>query len=136
MLTNWEGFLPIEGVVIIVEDDDMLRALLIQIIKDLGAAHHAFASADEALMHMLAKPEDFALVVTDHGVPGQIKGAEYLHMVAQRWPQLPTILTSGYELEASVVPEGTLYIQKPWTIDNLVIALASLLQPGVPVQRI
>jgi|GEM_PF-489802 len=135
VLTNWEGILPIEGTIIVVEDDDTLRAVMTEILTDIGARCSAFVTADDALMHMLSATGTNVLVVADHGVPGQIKGAEFLSMVAQRWPGLPSILTSGYELEASLIPEGTIYLQKPWSIDVLVIAIAELLQPGLPVRR-
>lgn len=136
MLANWEGMLPIEAPVIVVEDDDTLRAVITEILVDIGACCIAFGTADDALMHMLSTPNDHALVVADHGVPGQIKGAEFLSMVAQRWPGLPSILTSGYELEGAIVPEGAVYLQKPWSMDVLVSAIAELIQPGVPVRRI
>lgn len=136
MLTNWEGVLPIEDSVIVVEDDDILRTVMTEILTDIGAHHVAFVTADDALIHMLTNPGTAALVIADHGVPGQIRGAEFLSMVAQRWPGLPSILTSGYELEAALVPESTVYLQKPWSIDVLVIAIAELLQPGIPVRRI
>lgn len=135
VLTSWDGILPIEGAVIVVEDDDTLRSVMTEIFTDTGARCIAFVTADDALMHMLSAADTNALVVADHGVPGQIKGAEFLSMVAQRWPGLPSILTSGYELGAYVVLEGTVYLQKPWSIDVLVIAIAELLQPGVPVRR-
>ncbi|SDJ52836.1 response regulator [Pseudomonas abietaniphila] len=136
VLTNWEGILPIEGSIVVVEDDDILRTVMTEILTDIGAHYVAFVTADDALIHMLKNADGTALVIADHGVPGQIRGAEFLSMVAQRWPGLPSILTSGYELDASLVPEKTVYLQKPWSIDVLVIAIAELLQPGIPVRRI
>lgn len=128
--------MPIDGIVIVVEDDGLLCTLMTEIIIDLGAQCRAFPTADDALMHMLAGADDLALVIADHGVPGQIQGAEFLHMVVQRWPSLPVILTSGYEMEASTAPEGAIYLQKPWSIDTLVLAVAELLQPGIPVRKV
>lgn len=135
MLTEWKGVLPIEGVIIVVEDDDTLRAIMAEILEDIGAASQSFCTADEALIHMLTTTDKLALVVADYGVPGQLNGAEFLSMVAQRWPGLPLILTSGYELEASVLPKDVIYLQKPWPIDALVVAIAEQLQPGVEVGR-
>lgn len=136
LIANWEGLLPIVGDVVVVEDDEILRALMIDILDDIGASSQAFGSADDALMHMLSGRDKCVMVIADHGVPGQIKGTEFASMVAQKWPGTPTILTSGYELDASTVPAGVIYLQKPWSVDLLVLAIAELLQPGVPVRRI
>lgn len=136
VIAAWEGILPINGRVIVVEDDQTLRMLMTEILADLGASSLAFNTADDALMHMLSSSDECVLVVADHGVPGQIQGAEFVAMVAEKWPQTAAILTSGYELDASAVPTGAVYLQKPWSIDLLIIALAELLQPGVPVRRI
>lgn len=46
---------------------------------------------------------DCSLIVVDHGVPGGIKGMEFISMAHERWPGLPAILTSGYQLDASQV---------------------------------
>ncbi|MNP79630.1 hypothetical protein D3C76_1775180 [compost metagenome] len=53
-------------------------------------------------------------------------------MVKAKWPATATILTSGYELDASIVPYSTTYLAKPWSIDDLVMAVVNLLQPGRP----
>jgi DNA-binding NtrC family response regulator len=136
VLTEWKGVLPIEGVIIVVEDDDTLRTIMTEILGDIGATTQSFCTADEALIYMLTTTNDLALVVADYGVPGQINGAEFLNLVAQRWPGLPSILTSGYELDASVIPQDVVYLQKPWPIDALVIAVAEQLQPGIEAKRV
>lgn len=135
VIENWEGILPLKGDVIVVEDDDLLRSVITEVLIDIGSTFYAFSTADDALMHMLSAKTGCALVVADHGVPGQIKGTEFVNLVCQKWPGTAAILTSGYELDASSVPAGTIYLQKPWSIDMLVLAVAELLQPGVPVRR-
>ncbi|MNI89746.1 hypothetical protein D3C73_1471880 [compost metagenome] len=80
-------------------------------------------------------PDGCALVIADHGLPGQLQGTEFIEMIKVKWPAAATILTSGHSLDPSVVPSSTTYLGKPWTLDDLVMAVASLLQPGYPLVK-
>jgi DNA-binding NtrC family response regulator len=132
---NWEGILPIQGEVVVVEDDPTLRSLMVDIVAEIGAKALAFETADDALTHLLQAHEQCRLVIADHGVPGQIQGIEFIEMVRSRWPTIAAILTSGYLLDPETVPASTIYLHKPWSLDDLVIAVASLLQPDSPIRR-
>lgn len=85
------------------EDDLTLRTLLVEILSELGAACAAFDNAEDALINMLGLKDECSLIVVDHGVPGSIQGMEFISMAHERWPGLPAILTSGYQLDASHV---------------------------------
>lgn len=135
MNVNWEGILPIQGEVVIVEDDPTLRSLMVDIVAEIGAKALAFETADDALTHLLQAHEQCRLVIADHGVPGQIQGIEFIEMVRSRWPTIAAILTSGYLIDPETVPASTIYLHKPWSLDDLVIAVASLLQPDSPIRR-
>jgi DNA-binding NtrC family response regulator len=132
---NWEGILPIQGEVVVVEDDPTLRSLMVDIVAEIGAKALAFETADDALTHLLQAHEQCRLVIADHGVPGQIQGIEFIEMVRSRWPTIAAILTSGYLIDPETVPASTIYLHKPWSLDDLVIAVASLLQPDSPIRR-
>ncbi|WP_149086516.1 response regulator [Pseudomonas prosekii] len=135
MKVNWEGILPIEGVVVVVEDDPTLRFLMVDIVAEIGAKAIAFETADDALTHLLQAHEKCRLVIADHGVPGQIQGTEFIEMVRGRWPAISAILTSGYLINPETIPPSTIYLHKPWALDDFVIAVASLLQPGYPIRK-
>lgn len=136
MNINWGQMLPIEGVIIAVEDDPVLRPLMVAILSELGADVLGFESADDALIHMLGNPGAYPLVVVDHGLPGRIKGAEFIEMAKARWPSIAAILTSGYDLASTSIPPETIYLQKPWSLDDLVVSVVKLLQPGYPIAKI
>jgi DNA-binding NtrC family response regulator len=132
---NWEGILPIQGEVVVVEDDPTLRSLMVDIVAEIGAKALAFETADDALTHLLQSHEQCRLVIADHGVPGQIQGIEFIEMVRSRWPSISAILTSGYLIDPETVPASTIYLHKPWSLDDLVIAVTSLLQPDHPIRK-
>ncbi|UDU83140.1 response regulator [Pseudomonas sp. HN2-3] len=135
MIAKWAGFLPIEGHIVIVEDDHTLRSLMGEIVSEIGAEAVSFVTADDALTHLLQTPDKCRLVIADHGVPGQVQGIEFIEMVNSRWPTIASILTSGYEIEPETVPRGTIYLHKPWSLDELMVAIATSLQPGTPVYK-
>ncbi|WP_426208139.1 response regulator [Pseudomonas sp. TWR2-1-1] len=133
MIVQWEGFLPIEGSVIVIEDDPTLRALMEEIVSEVGGKALSFETADDALTYLLQTHEQCRLVIADHGVPGQIQGIEFIEMVGSRWPSISAILTSGYLIDPEAVPASSIYLHKPWSLDDFVIAMATLLQPGVAI---
>lgn len=135
MKVNWEGILPIQGEIVIIEDDPTLRSLMVDIVAEIGAEAVAFNTADDALTYLLEAHDQCRLVIADHGVPGQIQGTEFIEMVRGRWPYIAAILTSGYLIDPATVPPATIYLHKPWSLDDLVVAVASLLQPDYPIRK-
>lgn len=135
MNIDWEGILPISGQIVIVEDDPTLRLLMVDIANEIGAEAVAFDTADDALTYLLQAHDQCRLVIADHGVPGQIQGIAFIEMVKSRWPSISAILTSGYELDSELVPAATLYLHKPWALNDLVTAVTSLLQPDSPIRK-
>lgn len=51
------------------------------------------------------------------------------------WRSTARILTSGYALDPSIVPSSTTYLDKPWSLNDLVMAVANLLQPDRPLEK-
>ena len=112
-----------------------MRSLMLDIVVEIGAKALAFETADDALTHLLQSHEQCCLVIADHGVPGQIQGIEFIEMVRSRWPTISAILTSGYLIAPEAVPASTIYLHKPWSLDDMVIAVTSLLQPDAPIRK-
>lgn len=135
MNVNWEGILPIWGKVIVIEDDPTLQMLLIDIMKEIGAETVAFDTADDALTYLLEEHGECVLVIADHGVPGQVQGTEFIRMVKGRWAHIAAILTSGYLVDPEAVPADAIYLHKPWSLDDMVVAVAALVQPGIPISK-
>ncbi|MDQ0121550.1 DNA-binding NtrC family response regulator [Pseudomonas lini] len=123
---------PIDGEIVVVEDDALLRSLVLEILMEVGAHCVAFGNADDALIHMLTSHTRCALIIADHGLPGQIQGAELAALAHSRWPEIPAIITSGWSDTFIGLPPTTNFLAKPWTLEGLVMAVANTLQPGVP----
>ncbi|UVM50710.1 response regulator [Pseudomonas sp. B21-015] len=126
---------PIDGEIVVVEDDPLLRDLMQDILVDVGAQCVAFSSGDDALIYLLQSDTKCALIIADHGLPGQVQGAELAELVRGRWPEIPIVITSGWTDTFIGLPGATNFLPKPWTLEGLVTAVAELLQPGVPVSK-
>lgn len=136
MNVNWEGIKPIRGEIVVIEDDPTLQMLMTDILAEIGAKTVAFDTADDALAYLIAAHDRCLLVIADHGVPGQVQGIEFIEMVKGKWPNIAAILTSGYLIEPGAVPADTIYLHKPWSLDEMVGAVAELVQPDLPIRKL
>ncbi|WP_158896542.1 MULTISPECIES: response regulator [unclassified Pseudomonas] len=110
--------------IVVVEDNDTLSSLLEDFFADRGAKATYFDNADDALVAILkeGKPD---LLITDQLLPGQLKGTDLVQLLLGRWPDLPTVLTTGYGYEIGRdLPAQVVYLQKPWLLDALEKAIA------------
>lgn len=107
--------------VVVIEDNGMLAELLGNHLEErLQWACTRFDNADDALVHLLQQQDAPALVITDHLMPGQLRGGELAQMLLQRWPELPMVITSGYGYEiTTALPPQVIFLQKPWTLDEV-----------------
>lgn len=116
--------------VIIVEDDDVLRQLLSDFFSDHGLINQAFETADDALIYLLELRVSPSLVFTDHLLPGQVSGVEFVNMICKRWPEVPVIVNSGFESDEIMqdCADQVVYLQKPWDLEKLALAVQHALQ--------
>lgn len=119
--------------VLVLEDDQTLRTLLSDIIRTLGGNCTTFENADDALIKLLEQHGGFSLTIADHGLPGSIKGMEFLSMIQQKWPDLPCILTSGFNLDIAELNPQTVFLFKPWTLEQLLDAIDRALSLKPPM---
>lgn len=124
---------PINGKVIVIEDEEMLRTLMTDILEEVGAECEGFSNADDALMHLLESHAQFALVIADHGLPGSVQGAELVEMIRSKWPSISAIITSGWAESYVKMPPGIKFLGKPWSIDTLVKAVSEVTGAAVVV---
>lgn len=119
--------------VLVLEDDEVLRALLTEIIEETGEIVVAFASADEGLVFLESSRANFiSLIVSDITMPGLLDGYELSRIVAVRWPSLKMILNSGGINEPFALGPNISFIAKPWTVDTMLRAISEALSPISP----
>ncbi len=115
--------------VLIVEDDDGVRALAVEMLAELGYRVRTASRADEALA-VLARETDIDLVFSDVVMPGSMNGVDLAKKVRQSNPRCGVLLTSGYTAGAGVKPGDAAdfhFLPKPYQIDALNDAIAGAL---------
>ncbi len=111
--------------VLVVEDDPLVREMIIDILLEAGFATDEAGCADEALRGLAQQPE-IAAVVTDIDMPGALDGIELSWRIDERWPQIGVIVISGGCGTAAPLPRGALFLAKPFTASRLLHSLAEL----------
>jgi CheY-like chemotaxis protein len=102
--------------VLLVEDEDQVRAILTQILENQGY-HVLSASHGEEALAISQAPGDIQLMITDVVMP-QMSGRELAERVVAARPSLRVLYMSGYTDDA-IVRHGLLdetlnFIQKPF----------------------
>lgn len=109
------------GIIVVVEDDDDLRPLLVRQLQSLGYEAHS-ARHGAGAMDVIRSTRDVDLLLTDVILPGELSGPQ-LADAANEWaPGLPAVFMSGYADNAMNDPCAEL-LQKPFSRVDLAAAL-------------
>ena len=101
-------------VVLIVEDDFLLRSDAMQMLEEAGFKVVEASNADQAILILEARP-DINVMFTDIDMPGSIDGIKLAHAVRGRWPPIKIIATSGhFKINSRDLPAGGKFIPKPY----------------------
>ena len=89
--------------ILVVEDDDTVRALTVELLRDMGfqvmeAAHGS------AAMALLSGAVHFDLLVSDVGLPGP-NGRQVADFAREKFPAIRIILMTGYAEQAAMTPQ-------------------------------
>lgn len=110
--------------VLVVDDEDVLRALIASIVADLGLRPLEATNGREALAVLEAEREPPILVITDVMMP-QMNGVALVHQLRQhpRYREIPVVLMSAAERRrADSLAEHFLF--KPFEIAELEAIIA------------
>jgi CheY-like chemotaxis protein len=115
----------IEGgdeVVLVVEDDTLVRRYVITQIESLGYTTLEAGNAAEA-MTIINTSATIDLLFTDVIMPGPMNGRQLVDEALKRRPALKTLFTSGYTENAIVhhgrLDSGVLLLAKPYRKSDL-----------------
>lgn len=110
-------------VVLVVEDEVLLRWSTVSVVDETGFTAFEAGSATEAIS-ILERQSDVWAVVTDVQMPGSIDGLKLAHLVRIRWPKIKILITSGQvRLREDDVPAGCQYLHKPYDPSQLISIL-------------
>jgi CheY-like chemotaxis protein len=113
-------------VVLVVEDEHLLRMNATEMIADTGFDVVEARNADEAIGILEARL-DIHVVFTDIEMAGSMDGLKLAHFIRGRWPPIKIIATSGHHaLKAGDLPAGGIFLPKPYSFESLSSILRGL----------
>jgi CheY-like chemotaxis protein len=119
-----------EETILVVEDNEDVRAVAVSLLEQLGYRTVAVESAGAALARLSAGELPNA-IFTDVVLPGDMDGLALARTVKQRWPDLPSVLTTGYAKIFESEPEFPV-LRKPYQI----AALARVIRDAIDVAKV
>lgn len=121
--------------ILVVEDDDGVRAAVTDLLSELGYTVLKASNAEEALT-VLKAGAHVDLLFTDVVMPGQIPTRELARRAKDSRPGLRVLFTSGYTQNAIVhngkLDDDVFLLSKPYRKDDLARKLRSLLDMPAP----
>jgi CheY-like chemotaxis protein len=113
-------------VVLIVEDEFLIRMDAIDMIKSAGFEVVEAESADEAIIILEDRP-DITVVFTDVQMPGSMDGLKLAAAIRGRWPPIKIVATSGLrDIGEEDLPAGSRFLRKPYSPTQIVGVLHEL----------
>lgn len=92
--------------VLVVEDEDMIRELVVQQLVSLGYKVSE-ASDGPTGLEIIRERADIDLLISDIVMPGGMSGRDLAEEAMQLRPELRVLLTSGYSEDSDVRGDGT-----------------------------
>jgi CheY-like chemotaxis protein len=113
-------------VILVVEDDALIRLEAARIIADAEFEVIEAANADDAIRILEAR-SDIAVLFTDIQMPGSMDGLKLARAVSDRWPPIRIVATSGLvHLGPDDLPDGGRFLAKPYHPHHLAATLREL----------
>lgn len=105
--------MPEAEAILVVEDEPVLRFLIVEELEDAGYEVFEAEDASHAIA-ILEAQADIRLVLTDIDLFTAAEGLELAKLVRDRWPPIRIILTSGnWSFAESEIPFAERFIPKP-----------------------
>ena len=119
-------------VVLVVEDDERVRALSVEALKELGYSVVEASGPSQAL-RMLDEGQRVNLLFTDVVMP-DMSGRQLADRAREKRPNLKVLYTTGYTRNAIVhngmLDPGTNLLTKPFSIEELAAKVRKILDDG------
>jgi CheY-like chemotaxis protein len=103
--------------ILLVEDEEMVRDVVIWTLEDMGFVVVGASSGDQALDILRGGAID--ILLTDIRMPGGVDGWTLAEKAREVIPDLPVIYMSGFSQEPPRMAKGSVFVQKPLRSESL-----------------
>jgi len=113
--------------VLIVEDEPIVRMMMVDVFEESGFEVLEAADARDALGLLAEHPEVSALF-TDVDMPGDVNGFELAQRSRLTHPRIAVQITSGrWAARPAGLPPGARFLAKPYGLDEAVAGVRELI---------
>ncbi|ACS60456.1 response regulator [Rhizobium leguminosarum] len=106
------------AVILVVEDEPLIRFLLSDELVDAGHTVIEAASALEAIA-VLGRCDHLDVMITDVDMPGGLSGIDLMKLVRSTRPETSVWVASGRDVRSQIDP-GVFFLPKPYDYRELV----------------
>jgi PAS domain S-box-containing protein len=117
---------PRSGVILVADDEDLVRASLASALREQGYEVVETGDGGTVVEKVLADPAQFALVVLDLVMP-VMDGREVLRRLREACPEVPVLVSTGYEPSGDEGLAGAELLIKPFSLEEFVHKVRELL---------
>ena len=111
--------------ILLVDDDDGVRTVLCEQLREMGVAVDAVPDGDSAIRMLGDKSRSYDLLLTDYAMPGK-NGIETIAGARAKRPKLRALLMTGYADDAAIaeIKQTVPVLRKPIDVQELTRLLA------------
>jgi DNA-binding NtrC family response regulator len=108
------------GVILIVEDEWLLRDQAVASFKEAGWDVLEAGTAEGALQHLEAAGDQIHAVFTDIALSGYLSGWDVAEAFRSRYPAKPVVYASGNTIDRLRQVEASHFFNKPYKMDAII----------------
>jgi CheY-like chemotaxis protein len=118
--------------ILVVDDSEPVRFVISRSVAKLGFASDLARDGAQALSLFGANPGLYAAALVDVKLPGGMSGVDVVRELRLLRPELPAVLTSGYNLGGAMIEsfekvDSVGFLQKPFKLETLAAAIRTAL---------
>ncbi|MGI4849371.1 MAG: PAS domain-containing protein [Janthinobacterium lividum] len=124
--------LPLAGsglTLLVVEDEEDIRKLLVEMLREWGYATIEAADGPEAMLALQGQRQ-VDLLVTDIGLPGPFDGRQLARSARRQRPQLKVLFITGFVgnpvARSTDLESGMQLLKKPFTLETFAQTIAAM----------
>jgi PAS domain S-box-containing protein len=127
---------PGSELVLVVEDNEMVRNLAVSILRRNGYSVVGAAGGAEVQQLLAERKERLDLLLTDVVMP-EVDGKQVRQLVTTAHPEVKVLFMSGYTrnviTQSGILEPGVCFVQKPFTVQELLAKVRNTLDGVEPV---
>lgn len=128
-MNNENAVTELTAKILVIEDDEVLRQLLIEVLTDQGYEVQAAETGEEGLAAM--EQDVFDVTLLDINLPG-MDGMDVLRLIPARQPDSQVVMMTAFgtvDTAVEAMKQGAFdYINKPFSTDELILTIRRALE--------